>query len=806
MSGAGEVHDTLLGRLAPSRVIRRRVRVFSSSRGARRYRRASDVVVLVPAVLTLAGLIVAYPPSRLARAFEALLDAAPRWLDPLWGFAYDLSALWAIVLVLIAVVVRRHVVTLQALGSAVGAGLLAVMSDRLATGDWPGFDAVLRLDADDASFSVVRIALSAATILAVVPHLVRPLQRLSRWVLALGLVGALLVEQSSPVATLAALIVALVAAAAIRLAFGTSAGHPETADVVASLSELGVEVGDLEAVARQPAGAFIARGEDADGRALLVKVYGRDAYDTQLLEKLRRTAWYRGRGSRLRLTRLQAVEQEALVTLLARQAGVSTSEVVTAGESSSGDALLVLRDELPDREEPAADEIDDELLERAWEAVERLGAAGIAHQRLDTASLVVGDGVGRLVDFQAGTLTPTRDQLLTDRAQLLATTAALVGAPRAIAAAVSALGAAGVGALLPYLQPAAFAPSLRRSLDTAGIEADELRQEAAAAAGVELPPLVQLRRVTWWTLAQTILLVLAATTILRAFVGLELDEVGSYLQDASWWWIAVAFVAAQLPRLTQALATLGSVTTSLPYGPVYAMQLATGYMNVALPSNFARMAINIRFFQRQGIPPAAAVTAGAIDSFAGTVIQLILLGLLLLFSESSLSAELEPPSGESLRLLLVLAGLAVLAALGLLLVTRIRRAIADRVREWWPQVREALLGLRRAHKAGLLLGGDLATELLFAAALGMFANALGYDVGLIELLLINISVSLLASFVPVPGGIGVAEFGLTVGLASAGLPEEAALTTALLYRAATFYIPPVWGFFAFRWLQRNAYL
>ena len=41
------------------------------------------------------------------------------------------------------------------------------------------------------------------------------------------------------------------------------------------------------------------------------------------------------------------------------------------------------------------------------------------------------------------------------------------------------------------------------------------------------------------------------------------------------------------------------VAADLPFGPVYIMQLATGYMNLALPSSLARMAINIRFFQRQ---------------------------------------------------------------------------------------------------------------------------------------------------------------------------------------------------------------
>ena len=53
------------------------------------------------------------------------------------------------------------------------------------------------------------------------------------------------------------------------------------------------------------------------------------------------------------------------------------------------------------------------------------------------------------------------------------------------------------------------------------------------------------------------------------------------------------------------------------------------------------------------------------------------------------------------------------------------------------------------NKVALLFGGSLATELLFVSALGVMANAFGADIGLAELQLINISVSLLAPFVPV---------------------------------------------------------
>jgi glycosyltransferase 2 family protein len=239
---------------------------------------------------------------------------------------------------------------------------------------------------------------------------------------------------------------------------------------------------------------------------------------------------------------------------------------------------------------------------------------------------------------------------------------------------------------------------------------------------------------------------------------------------------------------------------------VYAMQLATSYMNLALPSNLARMAVNIRFFQRQGLTAPTAVAAGTIDSFASTVIQAILLAVLLLFSESSLAFDLPFPSGGMETVLWIVVGLVVAAIAAVTAVRRVRSAIVDNVRRWWPDVRAALGNLRSTRKLALLVLGSLATELLFAIALGLFTRSFGYQISLAELLVINIGVSLLGSLVPVPGNIGVAEFGLSVGLVAAGMTDEAALAAVLLYRISTFYLPPAWGFFAMLWLQRNRYL
>lgn len=782
------------------------VRAFAVPADQPRSRRATDVVLLVPALIGVLLAIVVYPPSGFESSLQAFLASVPAWLDPVWGFLADALWLWAGILMVIALVRRRIFIVTQAIAALVLAVLLGLVAARLAIGSWPEITAAVSGAADGPPFPNVRVALASAVVLTVAPHLVRPLRMLGRWILGLGVIGAAVISSATPMGTLTALLIAVAAAAAVRLTMGTSIGRPPVTYVAAGLAELGVPAHGLEAAERQIAGVFAVRGTDDEGRALTVKVYGRDAYDTQLLARLWRFVWYRGTGAPIGLGRLQVAEREAFVTLLAQGAGLPAQEVVIAATTTSDDALLVLRGEARPLASLGPDRIDDEVLRDAWRALALLGDRGISHQQIAPETVALIDGRVGFTDLAGATVAPDVHRRATDRAQLLMTTACLAGGRRALDAAIAVLGTDGVAALLPYLQSAASTPALRRALKAHGQDVDDLREEAAARVGVEPPELVRLRRVSLRSAIQMALLAVASYAILTAAGGVDWGEFSSTVKEASWGWVAFALLVAQLPRLTQAVATLGSVPAPLPLGPVYAMQLATGYMNLALPSNLARMAVNIRFFQRQGLSAPTAVASGAIDSFASTIVQAILLMLLLTFSESSLEVSLPLPDSGTRTLLWILIGVVVVSALVLTLVPRLRRGISGQVRRWWPDVRATLGGLRASNKLGLLILGSLATEVLFAAALGFFAQAFGYDISLAELLVINIGVSLLGSLVPVPGNIGVAEFGLTVGLVSAGMAEEAAFAAVLLYRIATFYLPPIWGFFALGWLQRNRYL
>jgi uncharacterized membrane protein YbhN (UPF0104 family) len=73
-------------------------------------------------------------------------------------------------------------------------------------------------------------------------------------------------------------------------------------------------------------------------------------------------------------------------------------------------------------------------------------------------------------------------------------------------------------------------------------------------------------------------------------------------------------------------------------------------------------------------------------------------------------------------------------------------------------------------------------------------------------LLINTGVSLFAGLMPVPGGIGVAEAGFVAALTAIGVEPDIALAGTLVHRMASYYLPPVPGFFSLRWLGRHGYV
>ncbi len=724
------------------------------------------------------------PPPGFLVAAALLVRSAPSFLTTAWQICADLLVLAAIVLLVAAAWKRRLDVVRD---SVVAAALTWAVG-------WT------------AHHPSQRVALSTAVLVTMAPHLTRPVRRVGRWLVALGCLGVTVLSTVPLLGGVAGVLLGTAAAAATHLLFGSCAGRPAIDDVRRALEQVGVVARSLSPADRQPAGLFEVTGIDEHGGPLVVKVYGRDAHDSALASTLWRSLWYREPGAPLRLGRLQQVEHEAFVTLLASQSGIPTEPVVTAGATADDDAVLVLRrrGELLLHAAPSTPR--PWLAPHVWAMLSRLHNSGIAHGTVDETTLLLdGDEVG-LVDFGGAAVGASTGRQRQDRAQALVTLSRLDGIDAAVASAESALGAEELAEVLPYLQRPALTARQRQQVKDDHLDLDALRSAAAAAAGVEEPAVLQLRRVTIGTVLRIALPALAIFALSTAIAGLDFEGVLDELIHATWWLVIVGFLLANATRVTQAISTIGASPAPLPFGPVYALQLAMSYIQVAIPSYAARVAVSVRFFQRRGVPSGAALTAGFVDVMTTFFIEVIGITSLLMFTPATLDLELSGASNAAKRLLWLALALIAIVVLVLAAARKLRRALIDWTKRLGTEALTVLRGFRSPRRLALLLGGNLGTELCFTLALGVFARALGTTVPFADLLLIHLSVSLLAGLLPIPGGVGVAEALLTYGLIRSGMPDGPAFAAVLCYRASTFYLPPTWGFFSLRWLERNQHL
>jgi uncharacterized membrane protein YbhN (UPF0104 family) len=382
-------------------------------------------------------------------------------------------------------------------------------------------------------------------------------------------------------------------------------------------------------------------------------------------------------------------------------------------------------------------------------------------------------------------------------------TALITGDDRWAPAALAANGADGLTEVLPYIQPAALTRFTRRSLKDAGHDLDAIRDRAAAEAGTEPPKLEPLRRVTVGSLLTIALLLLAAYFVFTAIANVGIDQVVEEFKKADSAWLWAGLLLVPLVPVAQSFSTLGATTLPVRLGPVIALEYAIQFIALAVPSSAARVAVNVRFFQRQGAPAAQALTIGLIDSVFGFIVQVILLFVIVVSGLVTLDLSLDglnvDPSGK----LLVLLGILVVAAVVIALtVPKIRRPVAARIAE----ARPALAVIRSPIKLAGLLGGNFVAQFLLALVLGATVRAFGQSATLAELLLTNTLVSLFAGVMPIPGGIGVSEAALAFCLTAIGIPSATAAAIALVFRMLTFYLPPIWGGFGMRWLRKQAYL
>ena len=777
---------------------------FAALSNGKRLRSVSDLLTLLVTLL-LAGLFagLSVPTSGFEQALVNLIGTIPSFLDVLWRLGVACLLLWVVVILVSSMVRLRGEVLVDIATSLVVAVGLALAFSRQINGVWPSFSQAAS-GGSAGSVPLISLACAVAVSSAASPHLSLPFRHFGRWVVLVAMLCVVLLESSTPFGALLSLLLGVTAAAAVHLGLGSSMGGPNLTGVGVALAQLGLPVDHLVEAPRQSSGVFVADAMSSTRGAVHIKVYGRDARDTQLLSRLWRAIWYRG-ATRPAMTREQQVEHEGFVTMLAASRGIAVPQVLVAGMTDSGDALLAVAQRgIPLEPGPNV------AVEKIWQIVRSLHQIDLVHGALDLDSFALVDQEFLLTDLSTVTSTASRDQQLTDLAQTMVVTAILVGIERSTVIAAEQLDSQDVQDLLAYLQPSALGKPLREDLKSSGLGIEAVRSALAAVEGVEVPEIAQLRRVSLQSLVMLVLLLLVAGALIVTLGAVSIPDLVAALGSASVTVALAALVVGQTPFFTQAVATRGACPRPIAYGPVALLQLSIGFMALAVPSTAGRLALDIRFFQRQGIPAASAVSIAAIDGFSGFLVQISLLLLTLVFGLGRVDLTWKDPTAggsDDLTLLLIVAGAVILLlALVAAALPSTRNRFLNRVRPMLSEAKQTFRSLRSLSNLLQIFGGNLGNQILFALTLGICLRAFGGSLNLATLLVIYVSAALFGGLMPVPGGIGVMEAALMTGLIAAGIDTTTASATALLFRLVTFYLPPIWGWVALRWLQRHSYL
>ncbi|MEI2696794.1 MAG: hypothetical protein V9E94_00110 [Microthrixaceae bacterium] len=311
----------------------RGVPFFAAAHGGHRERSGSDVLWLVVSLtVSLVLGAVAVPLSGFESALVDLIDEVPSVLDLLWRLGAGSLLVWVVVVTITAVGRRRGEVLVDIAVTTLVAMAGALLARRLLEGQWPSVS-VAATGGSAGSVPLIALLAGAAAAFAASPHLSLAFRRLGRWCVWGAAGSVTMLGSTTPTGALLSVLGAVAAASAVHLLLGSRAGRPSLDEVAAALADVDLDVVELNLASRQPSGVLLVEGTH-DGDPVVVKVYGRDARDTQVLSRAWRSAWYRD-ATPLASSRRQQVEHEGFITLLAERRGVSVAEVLVAAETRS---------------------------------------------------------------------------------------------------------------------------------------------------------------------------------------------------------------------------------------------------------------------------------------------------------------------------------------------------------------------------------------------------------------------------------------------------------------------------------------
>lgn len=770
-----------------------------------RVRRPADALRLLLAVIVLVvSILLADLATGTAGALEQDLTVAtgglPRLLLQVLSWLSGIGVVALPLAVGADLIIRGRPMQLVHALAASGAAALVVVGLRtlILDGDLGALvRALTRPAADGRTDPLDAVVVSMVALLTVATIAGR------KWIspLAIIIVGSTVVTGFlSGVSTALAMFSSVLLGWAIGLAFrfvlGATSTRPPGTEIADALVAAGLPLLRLELVDPDDSGDRRYLGTTRTA-TVEVQVIDRDTFGIASGRRLLHLLRLRSGSTRPALTLRGELEHRTLMGLALAQAGIPAPRPVAAREVGPFSALIAYVNPQGSPVSELGAQLDDAQLARVWRMHGTLLRLSIAHRGLGpNVVMITDDGRAGVLSVGGGDIAADELPLRIDTAQLLTTVGLAVGARRAVESAAAELGEETVARALPLLQSIAMTSATRAALKEHKGLLGSIREEIQRLRPPEeaLEP-VELRRVTPRGLVTVVGGGIAAYLLLTQLAQVNLPKVVGH---ANVGWALATVVFAALTFAGASLALSGSVNLALRFVRTYMTQLAVAFSGLVAPAAIGNIALNTRYLQKSGAQPAvagASVAVAQVAQFFSYVILLVVSGVL---AGTGPRASFTPPA-----VVVAAVPIFVLLVLGLLAVPKVRRLVTVRV---LPRVRtvipQVLSVFQHPRKVVQLLGGALMLDLSFVSALVCATRAFGATQPVAAVAVVYFAGAIIGSAVPTPGGLGGIEAAMSAGLIAIGLDGGTAVSSVLLYRLATYWLPIPFGWYSLNRLQK----
>ena len=670
----------------------------------------------------------------------------------------------------------------------------------------PGLDSASFLPTDFPS-SAYLAALVAGTATAA-PLMPDAWRRASWFAVIVAVAVRFLSATQTPVNVLVTVVLGSVVGSIFLVAFGSPRRRPGAVSLRADLEAGGFVVDDLRDETEH-AGRRSYHGSSG-GNDIAVVYLDRDDRDVDLLARVVRTIRVRDVDEQsLSVRPLQRVQHEAVVTMMALQAGARVPVVHTVVPAERESAIIALdRPSGRSLAELAGDDVSEAALDDLWRQLGLLHQARIAHRSLTLPNLVLDGDVAWLTGLENGRLVAGDESRSLDVAELLVSTTLVVGVDRAVAAAVRGADHDELTASLAFIQPPALPPQTRKAAKKPKGLIAEIRTALQTALGVEAVELAELERVSIPKLLTWVGFIVLAYFILG--LASSWPQISDAISGLNWLWVIPITIVTLLGPVAGAVSLMGSVLRPLPLGDSTIIMFGQSFLNRFTPMNVGGMAMRIRYLQKGGTDGTVATAAIGLTSAASGVMQVLFIAFFLLWSSTDPTDDTQgadagsSSSGVIGTVVVVVVIAAVLAVLVFAFTPKLRRWLIKFVKSTISKIRHDFGELaRQPTKLLMLFGGAGVGKLLTIIAFVLSCRAFGIDLSFAQLGALYLIANTVASTVPTPGGVGAIDAALVLVLTNAGVDQGTAWAATLLFRGINYWFPTIPGFIGLKLSERR---